>query len=70
MKLTGTEDGNSWKFVHNPDEIATFFQSQATVFLHFLQENYLNTMGGIDEVNTCANILSLADALNSEWRVC
>ncbi|XP_034182449.2 rad17 checkpoint clamp loader component isoform X1 [Osmia lignaria lignaria] len=63
-----TKDGNSWKFVHNPDEVAAFFQSQATVFLHFLQENYLNTMRGIDEVNACANILSLADALNSEWR--
>ncbi|KOC59428.1 Cell cycle checkpoint protein RAD17 [Habropoda laboriosa] len=59
---------NCWKFVHDPDEIAAFFQSQATVFLRFLQENYLNTMRGIEEVNTCADILSSADVLNSEWR--
>ncbi|CAK9796453.1 Cell cycle checkpoint protein RAD17 [Anthophora plagiata] len=65
-KRTQTE--SHWKFVHDPDEIAAFFQSQATVFLRFLQENYLNTMRGIEEVNSCANILSLADVLNSEWR--
>ncbi|XP_031848417.1 rad17 checkpoint clamp loader component isoform X2 [Nomia melanderi] len=59
---------NSWKFVHDPDDIASYFQSQSTVFLSFLQENYLNTMRGIEEVNACANILSLADTLNSEWR--
>nr|XP_033337494.1 cell cycle checkpoint protein RAD17 [Megalopta genalis] len=59
---------NSWKFAHDPDDIASYFQSQATVFLNFLQENYLNTMRGIEEVNACANILSLADVLNSEWR--
>nr|XP_003701679.1 PREDICTED: cell cycle checkpoint protein RAD17 isoform X1 [Megachile rotundata] len=62
------QEENRWKFVHDPDEIAAFFQSQATVFLNFLQENYLNTMRGIEEVNACANTLSLADALNSEWR--
>ncbi|XP_003487570.1 cell cycle checkpoint protein RAD17 isoform X1 [Bombus impatiens] len=59
---------NNWKFVHDPDEIAAFFQSQATVFLNFLQENYLNTMGNIEEVDISTNILSIADVLNSEWR--
>ncbi|XP_015433407.1 PREDICTED: cell cycle checkpoint protein RAD17 [Dufourea novaeangliae] len=62
------QNGNSWKFVHDPDNITSYFQSQATVFLNFLQENYLNTIRGIEEVNICANILSLADTLNSEWR--
>ena len=61
-------NGNSWKFAHDPDEIAAFFQSQATVFLRFLQENYLNTMRGIEDVDVCGDILSLADVLNSEWR--
>ncbi|XP_078044494.1 rad17 checkpoint clamp loader component [Augochlora pura] len=61
-------NGNSWKFAHDPDDIASYFQSQATVFLNFLQENYLNTMGGIEEADACANILSLADTLNTEWR--
>ncbi|XP_053988661.1 cell cycle checkpoint protein RAD17 [Hylaeus volcanicus] len=63
-----TQNGNSWKFVHDPDEIAAFFQSQATVYLKFIQENYLNTIRGIEEANACANILSLGDVLNSEWR--
>ncbi|XP_076755019.1 rad17 checkpoint clamp loader component [Xylocopa sonorina] len=59
---------NSWKFAHDPDEIAAFFQSQATTFVNFLQENYLNTIRGIEEANACADILSLADVLNAEWR--
>ncbi|XP_076183227.1 rad17 checkpoint clamp loader component isoform X2 [Ptiloglossa arizonensis] len=62
------QNGSSWKFVHDPDEIAAYFQSQATVFLKFIQENYLTTMRGIEEVNACTDILSLADVLNSEWR--
>lgn len=68
-KFTGIQTENNWKFVHDPDEIAAFFQSQATVFLNFLQENYLNTMGNIEEVDISTNILSIADVLNSEWRV-
>ncbi|XP_043258209.1 cell cycle checkpoint protein RAD17 [Colletes gigas] len=62
------QSGNSWKFVHDPDDIAAYFQSQATIFLKFIQENYLNTIGGIEEANVAANILSLADVLNTEWR--
>ncbi|CAL7947033.1 unnamed protein product [Xylocopa violacea] len=62
------QTGNSWKFAHDPDEIAAFFQSQATTFVNFLQENYLNTLRGIEEANACAKILSLADVLNAEWR--
>lgn len=69
MNFIGIQTGYTWKFVHDPDEIITFFQSQATVFLNFLQENYLNTMGDIEKVNICTNILSLANILNSEWRV-
>ncbi|OAD62799.1 Cell cycle checkpoint protein RAD17 [Eufriesea mexicana] len=65
-KRIQTED--KWKFAHDPDEITAFFQSQATVFLNFLQENYLNTIKEIEKADACANILSLADVLNSEWR--
>ncbi|XP_024942288.1 cell cycle checkpoint protein RAD17 [Cephus cinctus] len=61
-------DGDSWKFVHDPDEIASLFQSQPGVFLGFLHGNYLNTIGGMDEAATCINILSLSDTLISEWR--
>ncbi|XP_047353635.1 cell cycle checkpoint protein RAD17 isoform X1 [Vespa velutina] len=59
---------NSWKFVHNPDEIAEYFQSQTTTFLYFLHENYINTIRFIEESSIGADVLSLADILNSEWR--
>lgn len=60
--------GDSYKFVHDPEEIAAFFQSQSVVFVQFLQENYLNTMRTIEEAAIASDILSLADVLNTEWR--
>ncbi|KAK2583570.1 hypothetical protein KPH14_009515 [Odynerus spinipes] len=60
--------GDSWKFVHDPDEIAEYFQSQTTTFLYFLHENYLNTIGFLEAANTSINTLSEADVLNTEWR--
>ncbi|KYQ54026.1 Cell cycle checkpoint protein RAD17 [Trachymyrmex zeteki] len=60
--------GNSFKFVHDPEEIAAFFQSQSVVFVQFLQENYLNTIRTLEEAAVASDILSLADVLNSEWR--
>jgi hypothetical protein len=61
-------DGDSSKFVHDPEEIAAFFQSHSVVFVQFLQENYLNTIRTIEEATVASDILSLADVLNSEWR--
>ncbi|XP_008557215.1 cell cycle checkpoint protein RAD17 [Microplitis demolitor] len=58
----------SWKFVHDPDDIASYFQSHASVFLHFLHENYLNTMEKIEYVDVASDIMSLSDTLFSEWR--
>lgn len=55
--------------MHDPEEIAAFFQSQSVVFVQFLQENYLNTIRTIEEATVASDILSLADVLNSEWRV-
>ncbi|KAL6257261.1 hypothetical protein P5V15_012188 [Pogonomyrmex californicus] len=60
--------GDSWKFVHDPEEIASFFESQSIVFVKFLQENYLNTIRTLEEAAAVSDILSLADVLNSEWR--
>ncbi|KYN02061.1 Cell cycle checkpoint protein RAD17 [Cyphomyrmex costatus] len=60
--------GNSFKFVHDPEEITAFFQSQSVVFVQFLQENYLNTIRTLEEAAAAADILSLGDVLNSEWR--
>lgn len=62
------QQGNSWKFVHNPDEIAEYFQSQATTFLYFLHENYLNTIKFIEAADSSIDTLSQADILNTEWR--
>ena len=69
QNFTGITEGKTWKFVHDPDDIAAFFQSQATNFVHFLHENYLNTVREIERAELSADILSLADVLNSEWRV-
>jgi len=55
--------------VHDPEEIAGFFQSLSLVFVQFLQENYLNTMRTIEEATVASDILSLTNVLNSEWRV-
>lgn len=55
--------------MHDPEEIAAFFQSQSVVFVQFLQENYLNTIRTIEEAAVASDILSLADVLNSEWHV-
>ncbi|XP_072745522.1 cell cycle checkpoint protein RAD17 isoform X3 [Anoplolepis gracilipes] len=68
ISLKEESDGDSSKFVHDPEEIAAFFQSQSVVFVQFLQENYLNTIRTIEEATVASDILSLADVLNSEWR--
>lgn len=62
-------NGDSWQFAHDPDDIAGYFQSQAKNFLHFLHENYLNTMSTIEEVDVCSDIMSLSDTMSTEWRV-
>lgn len=62
-------DGNKWKFTHDPDDIASYFRSQSKIFFHFLQENYLNTIGNIEQVEVCSDIMSLADTISIEYRV-
>ncbi|XP_015109903.1 cell cycle checkpoint protein RAD17 isoform X2 [Diachasma alloeum] len=61
-------NGDKWKFTHDPDDIAAYFRSQSKIFFHFLQENYLNTMGNIDQVERCSEIMSLADTISIEYR--
>ncbi|XP_020295957.1 cell cycle checkpoint protein RAD17 isoform X3 [Pseudomyrmex gracilis] len=61
-------DGNSFKFVHDPEEIAGYFTSHSMVFVQFLQENYLNTIRTLEEASVASDILSLAEVFNSEWR--
>ncbi|XP_012523873.2 cell cycle checkpoint protein RAD17 [Monomorium pharaonis] len=59
--------GDSFKFVHDPEEIAAFFQSLSVTFVQFLQENYLKTIRTIEEATVASDILSLSDVLNSDW---
>lgn len=62
--------GNSWKFTHDPDELASSFQSQSNTTIRFIHENYLNTMGlNMDGAAYGVDAISLADVFNSEWRV-
>ncbi|XP_063978811.1 cell cycle checkpoint protein RAD17 isoform X2 [Diachasmimorpha longicaudata] len=61
-------EGDKWSFTHDPDDIAAYFRSQSKIFFHFLQENYLNTMGNIDQVERCSEIMSLADTISMEYR--
>ncbi|KAL0112732.1 hypothetical protein PUN28_012182 [Cardiocondyla obscurior] len=63
-RVTTSNDG----FVHDPEELAAFFQFQSKTFVQFLQENYLRTIRTIEEAAVASGILSLADVLNSEWR--
>ncbi|XP_011164264.2 cell cycle checkpoint protein RAD17 [Solenopsis invicta] len=67
-RVTFPKKESNGKFVHDPEEIAAFFQSQSVVFVRFLQENYLNTIGTIEDIDIASDILSLSDVLNSEWR--
>ncbi|XP_023245561.1 cell cycle checkpoint protein RAD17-like [Copidosoma floridanum] len=57
------------QFVHNPDELASCFQTQANTFINFVHENYLNTLGcNVDGAAMAIDVISLADVFNSEWR--
>ena len=56
--------------MHNPDELASCFQTQANTVIRFTHENYLNTIGyNMDGAANAVDAISLADVLNSEWRV-
>lgn len=69
-KFTETPMGSSWKFTHDPDDLASCFQSQANTAIRFIHENYLNTMGfNMDGTANAVDAISLADVFNSEWRV-
>ncbi|XP_043281777.1 cell cycle checkpoint protein RAD17 isoform X2 [Venturia canescens] len=62
------ESGDSWKFVHDPDEISSSFLSQSIIFLHFLHENYMNTISDVEEIELCSDILSISDMITHGWQ--
>ncbi|OXU28242.1 hypothetical protein TSAR_010768 [Trichomalopsis sarcophagae] len=62
-------EGKSWKFVHDPDDLASSFQTHSNTFIKFVHENYMNTMGfNMDGATKAIDVISLADVINSEWR--
>ncbi|XP_011496745.1 PREDICTED: cell cycle checkpoint protein RAD17 [Ceratosolen solmsi marchali] len=62
-------NGCSWQFVHNPDDLASCFHTQANTFIRFVHENYMNTIGSnLDSVAMAVDVISLADVLSSEWK--
>lgn len=64
-------EGNSWKFIHDPDDLASSFQTHSNTFIKFVHENYMNTMGfNMGGAAKAIDVISLADVMNSEWRVC
>ncbi|XP_014228468.1 cell cycle checkpoint protein RAD17 [Trichogramma pretiosum] len=68
-KKTTTSDGKSWRFVHNPDDLASCFQTQANTFISFVHENYLNTIGpNMNGATAAIDAISMADIFNAEWR--
>ncbi|KAJ8681591.1 hypothetical protein QAD02_017383 [Eretmocerus hayati] len=60
--------GTTWKFVHDPDDLAAFFHAQSNTFVKFIHENYLNTIGSnLNGAADAVDAVSLADIFNSEW---
>lgn len=55
--------------MHDPEELAGFFQSQPAVFVNFLHENYLNTIGTLEDAVEAIEILSVTDTMSGKWRV-
>ena len=50
-------------FLHDPSSIADSFSSSASMFVLFIQENYLNMFSSIDSVAEASAILSDADVM-------
>lgn len=58
---------HSYKLVYSADSIADMFLDKPTVFVSFLQENYLNTFSDIKDVTLATDRLLVADTFFNEW---
>lgn len=61
------EKEDSLQFTHDPDDLAAYFQSQPSITLSFLEENYLKTLGNIQQAFCAADTLSLSAHLSNNW---
>lgn len=62
-------EGNVWRFTHDPDELALYFQTMSQTAISFIHENCLGTIGeNMNAAESALEAISLADILSSEWR--
>lgn len=62
------QNGDDFKFEHEPESIFNEFITQPTTFVNFLHENYLRYFANFNNVAQAAEILSTCDLLLSDWK--
>lgn len=67
-KLEMNEKTNQMQLTHNPEQIAENFSSQPNNFILMIHSNYMKNFSDIENLSSCAEILSLADCISSEYR--
>lgn len=67
-KLEMNEETKWMELTHNPEDLAECFSSQPANFLNMLNSNYLKNFTDIHALSEAADIFSLADCFQSEYR--
>jgi cell cycle checkpoint protein len=67
-KLEFNESSKRMELTHKPETITESFQSQPSNFIKLIHSNYMKNFSDIDDVSAAADILSLSDCIESEYR--
>lgn len=67
-KLEFNETSKRMELTHNPETITESFQSQPSNFIKLIHSNYIKNFSDIEDVSSAADILSLCDCIESEYR--
>lgn len=67
-KLEMNEQTKLQELTHKPETITESFQSQPSNFIKMIHSNYVKNFSEISEVSSNANILSLVDCIENEYR--
>lgn len=67
-KLELNETTKQAELTHKPEDIAESFSTQPSNFIQMIHSNYIKNFSNIDDVSEAADIFSLADCLESEYR--
>lgn len=62
-------DGDKEALTHSPFDIADQFQSLPSLFVGYINENYLPHFSHVQHVEEASKSLSDADCLLNEWKV-